>query len=191
MHFLATAFLSAILSLQVSAILIAPSPTPNSTELWTIPDLATHFMGANSGLPGGWPTNTGFNSTVSFTLNLALNTSTQCSTNWTQPFYPTAYIPCTDLVSQFQLQNTPDRNFSEGDFVLNVKAPGMHSSFRTNITFTASVHVSSDNLADPSSYLTCLGGAPLSGIHCAMNGMISVPGPIKLLAVANATSAKT
>lgn len=106
------------------------------------------------------------------------------STSSLQPASPLLFRPYSIF---FRSPRTPKSRILGVSALLMI----LVSSFRTNITFTASVHVSSDNLADPSSYLTCLGGAPLSGIHCAMNGMISVPGPIKLLAVANATSAKT
>jgi hypothetical protein len=48
----------------------------------------------------------------------------------------------------------------------------------------ASVHISANNKINPSSFLTCLGGAPLTGIHCSTDSINSVKlgfgGPIPL-----------
>ena len=52
------------------------------------------------------------------------------------------------------------------------------------VTFTSGAAVTANNASDPTSFLTCLGGAPLSGIHCSMGGMMSVQGPIKFSAAA-------
>lgn len=60
-----------------------------SADTWTIPTLSTHFMGKNSGLPGGqWPENFKFNVSVDFTLKRVSRAdaspfTTKCGCNWT------------------------------------------------------------------------------------------------------------
>ena len=36
------------------------------------------------------------------------------------------------------------------------------------------VHVSSYDPSDPTSYMTCIGGAPLTGVHCRYDGVNNV-----------------
>lgn len=64
-----------------------------SADTWTIPTLNTHFMGRDSGLPGGWPDNAKFNTSVDFTLKRVTRGSAspftaKCGCNWTEPLPP-------------------------------------------------------------------------------------------------------
>jgi hypothetical protein len=46
----------------------------------------------------------------------------------------------------------------------------------------SSTHISANSFVDPTAYLTCMGGEPLTGIHCNLNGgLTSLRGPIKIM----------
>ena len=113
------------------ALLASPVRVARSTsESWAVSDLRTHFMGANSGLPGGaWPPGSAFNSSVDFTLQTDStgDESRVCSVSWTPPDYPTGFTPCAAASSasappdvSFRLKGLPDRPFSETAFWLDV-----------------------------------------------------------------------
>jgi hypothetical protein len=85
-------FATAVLSLLAGAALSAPVNSKSAAvaaESWTIPTMSTHYMGTNSGLPGGqWPEGSEFNTTISFTLMAVSSvdettTTTNCAASWT------------------------------------------------------------------------------------------------------------
>src|SRR4051812_43290812 len=77
-----------------------------AAQSWLITSMTTHFMGSNSGLPGGaWPEQYRFNSSIEFVL-ARRGTGTHrevgddlvaiCGANWTRPAYPTEWVACDD-----------------------------------------------------------------------------------------------
>lgn len=92
-----------------------------SAETWAIQNLTSHFMGRDSGLPGGqWPPGDQFNSTVNFNLVIESNTTATvaCAANWTPPNYPTNYIVCGQPNVKFRFEQKGD--FNEGQFTLDL-----------------------------------------------------------------------
>ncbi|KAI9688158.1 MAG: hypothetical protein M1822_001664 [Bathelium mastoideum] len=144
-------------------------------------------MGDNSGIANGaWPPGSGFNSTISFTLlqdfanttDEVAPTAVACSAQWVPAGtgaqgYPTTWVPCGDAGSgtSWKFENTTDMNKGyAGDFIIDVKLDG--SIGDETHEFTGAVNVTSDSSTGNS--VTCLGGAPLTGIHCT-GGPFTIP----------------
>jgi hypothetical protein len=109
--------LPTLLSLALPA-LSAPL-TARSTETWSIPTMAVHFMGRDTGIPGNtWPDDRKFNTTLAFTLNTPSST-VQCSAYWKYQQISTAEWPCGDGVS-FHLSPTPEGTFTDAEWTLTV-----------------------------------------------------------------------
>jgi hypothetical protein len=114
---------------------VLPTVSANSME-WSITNLTSHFMGANSGLPGGsWPSGETFNSTIDFVFRRttvltndsgAAASDASCSANWTEPDYPKKWQACSgsdpfgfDLKWRFRAAE----NFTAANFTLEFLIP--------------------------------------------------------------------
>jgi hypothetical protein len=93
--------------------------TARAEEQWSIPTMAVHFMGRDTGIPGNtWPDDRKFNTTLSFTLDQPTS-SVNCAANWEYQKVSTAEWQCGDGVS-FHLSPTPDGSFSDSQWTLTV-----------------------------------------------------------------------
>jgi hypothetical protein len=95
-------------------------PLVSRSESWSVPNIDLHFMGSNSGLPGGtWPDSAKFNSTIDFTVAFPSG-SVACSGNWKYQQVPTTPITCAPGV-EFQLSPTAAGTLNEATFTLTVR----------------------------------------------------------------------
>ncbi|KAF2237891.1 hypothetical protein EV356DRAFT_564486 [Viridothelium virens] len=159
----------------------AALPRRAPTGSWQVSDIATHYMGDNSGIANGaWPPGSGFNSTISFTLSQNFANTTHetaptafgCSAQWVPKgsgaqAYPTDWVQCGGAGSgtSWKFLNTTTMNEGyAGAFILDIKQEGtvhgVSHEFAGKINITANDYTAGDNS------ITCLGGAPLTGIHC-------------------------
>ncbi|KAF2753509.1 hypothetical protein EJ05DRAFT_219849 [Pseudovirgaria hyperparasitica] len=167
---------STISTLSALTFLSLNLPTAVADQ-WFVSQLSTHFMGPNSGLPGAtWPPGTGFNSSVTFTVEHQLDSvsesiSGSCTASFIEKQPPTGWIDCTsdntDEVLSWRF--TPGSFVSEARFGIDV----IGAQTESQAVSSASLSVSSNDLSAADSYLTCLGGAPLTGIHCNTDGQLS------------------
>ncbi|KAF2276740.1 uncharacterized protein EI97DRAFT_432983 [Westerdykella ornata] len=108
--------------LLLSATALA-APLATRTQSWPIPSLEVHFMGHDSGLPGGqWPEAHKFNSSLAFTIAVAPNSpSIPCRAPWPEKEIPTTPLPCDADGFEFQLSPTSSGLLTETSFVLTVR----------------------------------------------------------------------
>lgn len=70
--------------------------------------------------------------------------------------------------------------FGESKFVPYLLVVGLSSDDKTDVyasqnsTLTGSIPITANDATEPSSYLTCLGGAPLDGLRCSIGSYLSV-----------------
>ncbi|EKG18304.1 hypothetical protein MPH_04436 [Macrophomina phaseolina MS6] len=165
---------SALLAIGLSALASgAAIPTLTkrsvSAQEYDISTLKTHFMGKNSGLgDGSWPPGSEFNSTIELVVNYPgdddATASTTCTGTWVNGSHPTDWNACDDAAVAWKFAKFT----TEAKFTLEIgRSTGAQSSS------TGSVDVTSNNLADDNSWLTCLAGPPLQGLKCNLDGALS------------------
>jgi hypothetical protein len=87
------------------------------TDPWEITSLTNHFMGANSGLPGGsWPAGTEFDTTMNFTLKHG-SFVTECDASWPEKQHPTDWTQCKDETVSWRFC---DSEWQECNFSLEI-----------------------------------------------------------------------
>lgn len=113
--------------LQLSCVIFVLAFEVNG-ETWSLDGLATHFMGANSGLPGGqWPPGSQFNSSIAFAVSsstspaLAPTVIAECSANWAPPAVPVDWASC-EGTSSLQWRFVPEQYDNEAKFGLEFLA---------------------------------------------------------------------
>ncbi|KAB2580881.1 hypothetical protein BFW01_g6642 [Lasiodiplodia theobromae] len=170
----------AILSLGTLAS-AAPTLLPRdvSATQYEISTLGTHFMGKNSGIAdGSWPDSAKFNSTIQLTINYPANNgingskpeSTTCTGSWINGTHPLGWNACENKDVGWKFTDF----ISEAKFTLVVgRITGEASADTGSVAIDSKAYASSD------SWLICLSGAPFTGIHCDLNGVLSPQkGPI-------------
>ncbi|KAF2141673.1 uncharacterized protein K452DRAFT_287625 [Aplosporella prunicola CBS 121167] len=181
MHF-TTLFLTAVLPLLALAAPVHPRAV--SPTQYEIPVMNVHFMGRDSGIPGGWPESSKFNSTLSFTLNYPdldndSTLSTTCDGSWVEHQPLTGWNSCKDNAVSWKF----DEFTSEANFVLSVKNQvSATSAYTGNVDITANAG---------GAYLTCVGGAPLTGIKCNLDGIFAGTKPSPIIIPVSEVSAPT
>jgi hypothetical protein len=117
--------LPTLLSLSLALPALAAPLTARSTESWSIPSMAVHLMGRDTGIPGNtWPDDRKFNTTLDFTLTLPSSEVT-CSANWKYQQVSTAEWPCGGATGvSFHLSPTPQGVFSDATWTLTVTKTG-------------------------------------------------------------------
>ncbi|OJD34364.1 uncharacterized protein BKCO1_2300033 [Diplodia corticola] len=164
------------LSLLGLGALVSAAPTlmhrSVSATQYEISTLKTHFMGKNSGIAdGSWPAGTEFNSTIELTVEYpaqsganASSESTTCTANWQNGTHPIDWNACENKDVGWKFTDFA----TEAKFTIEVgRITGEDSAE------TGSVSVEANNLASDNSWLTCLAGAPTTGIHCNLDGVMS------------------
>ncbi|KAJ8113214.1 hypothetical protein OPT61_g4611 [Boeremia exigua] len=146
-------------------------------EIWNIPRMELHMMTRHSGLPGdgGWPESKKYPSSIDFDVNMPNNQSAHCQNTFTNGTLPEDTGACTSEGGRVRFQMIeytalgPRRK--ELSFVLQVfKLEG--TSEQQNVT-TGEIAITANSPAEPTSYLTCLLGAPFDGLRCKLHGMMS------------------
>ncbi|KAL0264438.1 hypothetical protein SLS55_000388 [Diplodia seriata] len=144
-----------------------------SATQYEISTLKTHFMGKNSGIAdGSWPAGTEFNSTIELTIQYpgqsgAVNASaesTTCTASWPNGTHPVDWNACENENVGWKFTDFT----TEAKFTVEVgRITGETSAD------TGSVSIEANNFASDDSWLTCIAGAPTTGIHCDLDGMLS------------------
>ncbi|RMZ71018.1 hypothetical protein GMOD_00005511 [Pyrenophora seminiperda CCB06] len=182
-----------LLSLSANA---RPTTSPIAiAETWSIPRLTMHMMTPTTGLPGNgaWPPSLRFNSTIDFDIMVpdhsAVVSETEallkmnCMAIWENGTLPEGRIGCTSAAAK-EGQNKVDFEMNlytglegrrpELSFILNIwrdrKLPFEFVAFGLG----GSIPITANDPTEPSSYLTCLGGAPLDGLRCNIGSYLSV-----------------
>ncbi|KAK7556729.1 hypothetical protein IWX49DRAFT_9340 [Phyllosticta citricarpa] len=164
---------SATAALASAAVLPVYPRAANATN-YEITALKTHYMGTNSGLPGGtWPAASKFDSTITFNLDLS-DSKTTCAGSWPYTTESPRINPVPDFIDCADNGKTQWRFESfVGEYRFNI-AVLHYPSF--DLAYTGTTNVSSNNYQTTSNALTCTGGAPTAGITCTSNDkIISVP----------------
>lgn len=133
--------LISLIHLASCATLPKTASTTAAAKSWQMSDVATHYMGDNSGIANGaWPPGSEFNSTISFTLsqdfantaNETAPTAVGCSAQWVPKgtgaqAYPTNWVECGNAASgmswKFEKTTAMDEGYS-GTFNIDVKMEG-------------------------------------------------------------------
>ncbi|KAE8872882.1 hypothetical protein PTNB73_02033 [Pyrenophora teres f. teres] len=158
-----------ILTLFTLSANARPTTATATVETWSIPRLTMHMMTPTTGLPGGaWPPSLRFNSTIDFDIlvpdhsaaasETAAPLKMNCIASWENGTLPEGRMG--------SVYGSGERR-PELSFVLSVwkgETP----------TLTGSVPITANDPSEPSSYLTCLGGAPLDGLRCNIGSYLSV-----------------
>ncbi|CAO2651147.1 Nn.00g094440.m01.CDS01 [Neocucurbitaria sp. VM-36] len=199
----AVLFLSAL----ISALPIATdSPSaPNDdilAEQWLISRLDMHIMSEGTGIPGNptWPESMRFNSTINFDVvvpDYTINEdgssrdpeSLNCQTSWENGTLPELLVECTgglpDETVWFEMREYTDLGDRrpELSFILDM---GRISLEGDNVVsyLNGSIPITANDPSEPSSYLTCLQGAPYDGLRCEIKSYLSVDNEL----IINATS---
>ncbi|KAK7538731.1 uncharacterized protein J3D65DRAFT_667386 [Phyllosticta citribraziliensis] len=160
---------SASAALASAAVLPVYPRTANLTN-YDISNLETHFMGKNSGLPGGsWPTAYQFDSTINFSIDLS-DSKTTCAGSWPYSSNTTRLNPVPDYIDcadEGKTQWRFDLFTSETRFRIDVLH---YPSF--DLAYTGATNVSSNDYQTTTNFLTCSGGAPTDGIRCKSNDKV-------------------
>lgn len=179
--------LSLTLTLLTSSTAALPTSGHSSsepaakTETWRIPRLELHMMTRLSGLPGGgdWPASFQYPSTIDFDIVMPNNQSLHCHNEFANGTLPVDSAPCAgEGTVGFRMAEYTELGprRKELSFVLHV--------FRVeNGTLAAGeVAVTANDPNEPSSYLTCLLGAPFDGLRCKLHGGLSVHKELQIVA---------
>ncbi|KAK7721746.1 hypothetical protein SLS57_005095 [Botryosphaeria dothidea] len=144
-----------------------------SAQQYEISTLKTHFMGKNSGIgDGSWSPGSIFNSTIELVINYpspdpadTIGQWTTCTGSWVNGTHPEGWNGCDgDTTTGWRFTDFT----TEAKFTIEVgRITGEYSAETGSVTVTA------NNLSDDNSWLTCLEGAPMTGIKCELNGMLS------------------
>ncbi|CAE7024567.1 hypothetical protein CFE70_003481 [Pyrenophora teres f. teres 0-1] len=174
-----------ILTLFTLSANARPTTATATVETWSIPRLTMHMMTPTTGLPGGaWPPSLRFNSTIDFDIlvpdhsaaasETAAPLKMNCIASWENGTLPEGRMGCTSSSTNasevefgMELYTALGERRPELSFVLSVwkgETP----------TLTGSVPITANDPSEPSSYLTCLGGAPLDGLRCNIGSYLSV-----------------
>jgi hypothetical protein len=110
-----------LVSLSLALPALSAPLTARSTESWSIPTMAVHFMGRDTGIPGNtWPDDRKFNTTLDFTLTTP-SSEVQCSANWKYQEVSTAEWTCGGATGvSFYLSPTPAGVLSDSTWTLTV-----------------------------------------------------------------------
>ncbi|KAF2810246.1 uncharacterized protein BDZ99DRAFT_476429 [Mytilinidion resinicola] len=167
--------LSSLLILPTLGNPINPRSTPNTaskSEIWHISAFTAHFMGDDSGLPGGeWPPGVNFNTTLSFTLAFPDNTTSSCAATFQEPGTPTAYTVCERRVDgsvvKFKVKKTEGAESKWAMYNFNLSVVRERE---VRATMKGSRHISSNTYA------------PETGVWCQQGGEMGISGPIPITA---------
>ncbi|KAF2622605.1 hypothetical protein BU25DRAFT_377411 [Macroventuria anomochaeta] len=175
------AFASALLITSTIALPTSVSSslsTRATTEQWSIPSMELHMMTKFTGLPGNgpWPENSKYPSTIDFDINMPNYQNGHCHTEFLNGTLPDDLAACSGEGGRVRFRMKeytalgPRRK--ELSFVLQVfrvdRVPGQQTILMGEVAITA------NDPHEPSSYLTCLQGAPFDGLRCKIRGMMSV-----------------
>ncbi|KAI9687677.1 MAG: hypothetical protein M1820_010396 [Bogoriella megaspora] len=174
----------------VSSLALPQTGAPSAPQQFRLQNIASHFMGDNSGIANGaWPPGTGFNTTISFTFaqdfaNTTVSTAPTavgCSAQWVPKgtgaqAYPTDWVECVNdggFYWKFQKSADMDKGYA-GAFLMDIRFDGIVNG--VNHQFLATANVTANDYTPGANSLQCLGGAPLTGIHCTQpNGPFTIP----------------
>ncbi|KAF2177213.1 hypothetical protein K469DRAFT_720907 [Zopfia rhizophila CBS 207.26] len=181
---------STILSAVILAVPALSAPlskfNTRATESWSINTMNVHFMGRDTGIPGnGWPDWAKFDTTLDFKVDFPFS-QVSCSASWPEKNLPTSEIPCESENTMFQLSPVPSGDFHEAAFTLSVRRTDVDGASGVRTTYTGGQVITANQPTVDTSYLSCLGGRPLDGIRCSLNGPMSVRKPLVLDAVSRA-----
>ncbi|KAJ4369069.1 hypothetical protein N0V83_006152 [Neocucurbitaria cava] len=148
-------------------------------EEFRISSLNMHMMSEGTGIPGNppWPDNKRFDTTLDFQVvvpNIDWNrTSTSpatythdCHWSWKNGSFPEKYLVKCKGGSPLGLDAIWFQMFEYTG--LGPRRPDTGWNLRGDVVITA------NDPQEPSSYLTCLQGAPYDGLRCTIKGMMSV-----------------
>ncbi|KAK8191448.1 hypothetical protein HDK77DRAFT_486994 [Phyllosticta capitalensis] len=156
---------------------------------YEITQIKTHYMGTNSGLPGGtWPDSNKFDSTISFSIDSS-DSKTTCAGSWPYSNDSPRANPVPDFIDCADNGKTQWR-FEQftGEYMFRI---GVLHYASFDSAYTGATNVSSNNYATTSNVLTCTGGAPTTGITCNSNDqVVSIAVHQMPLKMAKALSAK-
>ncbi|EDU48592.1 hypothetical protein PtrSN002B_000808 [Pyrenophora tritici-repentis] len=189
---LAPALLLPILSLFTLSADARPttaSPAAATVEIWSIPRLTMHMMTPTTGLPGGaWPPSLRFNSTIDFDIMVPDHSTAasetvaplkvNCMASWENGTLPEGRMGCTSLSTDAKEEANEVEFGMDLYTALGERRPEL--SFVLSVwrgqtpTLTGSIPITANDPSEPSSYLTCLGGAPLDGLRCNIGSYLSV-----------------
>ncbi|KAF2873068.1 hypothetical protein BDV95DRAFT_368989 [Massariosphaeria phaeospora] len=159
-----------------------PDPEPECPRArWLIPRLDVHFMSDKPGIPGmgDWPLGSGFNSTIDFDVQFG-NATAVCKGAWPKGKLDQGTYRCEIVGADgtgeeevsFKMagwRETGEKT-PEASFRLNV----VRSEVGSGKQFDGSTNITANNPAEPTSYLTCILGAPFDGIRCNLHSYMSV-----------------
>ncbi|KAJ4991102.1 hypothetical protein SVAN01_03452 [Stagonosporopsis vannaccii] len=179
----------AILTVSTRAFPTSTSSSLNShanTEAWSIPSMELHMMTRLSGLPGDgeWPESTKYPSTIDFNIKMPDNHILHCYNSFANGTLPDDLAACSGEGSGVRFRMTeytalgPRRK--ELSFVLEFFKVERRGG-EQNIT-TGEVAITANDSKEPTSYLTCLLGAPFDGLRCKLHGLMSTHRELEVVA---------
>ncbi|KAF3008699.1 hypothetical protein E8E13_009484 [Curvularia kusanoi] len=145
-------------------------PFRAATENWRISSMQLHMMTRYSGLPGDgeWSGGYSFPSTIDFDVKMP-GQNVHCHTEFTNGTLPDDLAACSGEGDRVKFAMRPydalGPRRAELSFVLQLFREGRGAGGQQTIT-GGEVAVTANNPTEPTSYLSCLLGAPYDGLRC-------------------------
>ncbi|KAF9698084.1 hypothetical protein EKO04_003468 [Ascochyta lentis] len=177
-----------LLTLPTTALPPPKAATPTPPEQWSIPLLNMHMMTRYTGLPGNqpWPDSAKFPSTIDFDINMPHYQNAHCHTTWANGTLPDDLAACNGEGGRVRFRMKEYKALGtrrlELSFILQVFR--VDRLFEQQTILMGEVAITANNASEPSSYLTCLSGAPFDGLRCSVGGLMSVQKELLLQASA-------
>ncbi|RAR01527.1 hypothetical protein DDE82_006406 [Stemphylium lycopersici] len=187
-----------------------------TTESWHIPRLQTHMMSSSTGLPGPgtWPVSAQFNSSIDFDIlvpdsseEVGKMMQVNCKASWLNGTLPEGMVGCGSGVVVGEAGETVgEEGMGDGEVQFGMQIYEGLGARRPELSFLLSVSrnkggvdspsvalqgqvpITANDASEPSSYLTCLLGAPLDGLRCQIGSYMSVR---KELVIEGSAASKT